>query len=282
MQVNIVNKPEVCPVCGSKLEHRINNDGNISTDIYCVNKHCKGILRAHLKYIISKNCFDIQDLGEHTIDLLLESKLIDNWYDIFELSTNDLIDIVGMTPYSAEKLHYNINNAREHSTADVLLLSLGIPNMGILTCQKVLKLCGSLDMIFNYVNDENNHNVLVKSIGDVTTNNLINALTIEEIKDNINYFINSGFNLSLNIVQIEKISNCLEGLKMLASGTFKDYSRDDIKKKIEMYGGVYASGVNKKLDILVCGDNVGPSKLEKAKKLGIKIISEEEFNKMLK
>lgn len=282
MQVNIVNEPLICPVCGNKLEHRINNDGNISTDIYCVNKHCKGVLRAHLKYVISKNCFDIQDLGEHTIDLLLESKLIDNWYDIFELSVNDLTDIVGMTPYSAERLYYNINKARDYSTADILLLSLGISNVGILTCQKILRLCKSLDELYNYVNNRDNYDVLVKTIGDVTTNNLIDALATNEIKDNINYFINSDFNLTLNIIQLEKISSRLEGLRLLASGTFKDYSRDDIQKMIEVYGGTYASGVNKKLDILICGDNVGPSKLEKAKKLGVKIISEEEFNEMLK
>lgn len=277
MKVNIVNYPDTCPYCGTPIIKRQNSDGLDGVDIICPNKNCIGIKKAHLCFVISKGCFDIKDFGESTVNMLFDNNIINNWWEIFNLTIDDFVNS-GMTQYSSEKLYYNIQNVKSTADAATLLFSLGIKSIGKLKAQKIIDILGSLDAL-NLTDDIINS--FIKEIGPESTKSLINEINSDYIKNIVVYFNNNGFNI--NNIKIEKkiISNALNNLKLLASGTFENYSRDDIKRVIEEYGGTYASGVNKTLDILICGKNIGPSKLDKAKKLGIKMISEDEFIKMI-
>ena len=274
MKVSIVTPPSICPFCGTKIINRQNSGGEIGVDIICPNRNCIGIKKAHLGFVISKGCFDIKDFGESTVNLLFDDNIINNWWEIFDLTIEDLMNKASMTQYSAEKLHYNIQNVKNSVDATALLFSLGIKSIGQLKAKKIIDVFGSLD---SFIFTDDKINILSKEIGPESTKSLINEINDDYIKMIIEYFKNNGFNITNIKEEKETLSNNLKDLKLLASGTFENYSRDEIKKVIESHGGTYASGVNKTLDILICGKNIGPSKLDKAKKLGIKMISEEDF-----
>lgn len=279
MKTYIITAPKSCPYCGSTLVKSTNADGTYGVDIICENKNCIGIKKSHLTFIISKACFDIKDFGESTVNLLFDNNIINSWWEIFDLTIDNLIDKANLTQYSAEKLYYNIQNVKDFATGEHILFSLGIKSIGKIKAAKIINIIGSLDDV-NI--DDNIINQLNKEIGPESTKSFINDICSDENTAIINYFKNNNFNLSAKKVECEKLSDSLKDIKILVSGTLENYSRDEVKKIIESHGGIYASGVNKTLDILVCGKNIGASKLEKAKKLGIKMINEDEFEKMLK
>ena len=282
MKLNIVEIPKYCPACKTKLIHKDNNDGKKSTDIYCPNIKCPDRIKAHFKYVVGKGVFDIDGFGGATVEQLIDNHIISNWYDIFSLTANDLINKMNMTEYSAEKLIANITTAKENATGVTVLMSLGIDGIGNITAEKILNVYNDISTITFISNTSTIYDNLKPVIGDVAARNFITEffnntqvfMTIMSLKD-------AGISTTLSNNKIEVTSDKLKNIKMLASGTFDNFSRDEIKSTIEKHGGIYASGVNKKLDILICGKNIGPSKLEKATKLGIKMINEEEFLKMI-
>lgn len=278
MEVIIAKPPHECPYCGTTLIKRKISDGNEGADIICPNKNCIGIKKSHLLFVVGKSCFDIKDFGESTVNLLFDNNIITNWYDIFLLTVDDFINKANLTQYSAEKLYYNIQNVKNLASGEVLLYSIGISSIGRIKAKKIIDILGTLDNV-NLTDDIINS--ISKEIGPESTKHLLEYVFMPQYKEIIKFFKDNGFNITNKITEIEKISNSLNGLKLLASGTFENYSREEIKKTIESHGGTYASGVNKTLDIFICGNNVGPSKIEKAKKLNIKIISEKDFEKMI-
>lgn len=279
MKLNVITAPDKCPYCGESTVKRKNLNGIDAVDIFCSNPNCIGIKKSHLNFVIGKSCFDIKDFGESTVNMLFDKNIINNWWDIFTLTIDDLIYKGGLTQYSAEKLYYNIQNVKNLATGEILLYSIGIRSIGQVKAKAIIDILGTLDNV-NLTDDIINS--ISNSIGPESTKHFLEYVFMPQYKNIVKFFKDNGFNITNKKIEIEKASNKLNGLKLLASGTFKNYSRDEIKKTIESHGGVYASGVNKTLDIFICGSSVGPSKLDKAKKLNIKMISEEEFEKMIK
>lgn len=282
MKLNILEEPKNCPFCGTKLIRKDNNDGKKSVDIYCPNTKCVGRKKSHLRYIVGKSVFDIDGFGTSMVDTLYDNNIIKDWYDIFTITEKDLIFKAGLTEYSAEKLIANIKLAKERANGITVLMSLGIDGIGTMTAEKILSVYDDISTIPLISNTATIYDNLKDIIGEVSTRNFIESffhnqsvfITIMSLKD-------AGISTRLSSNKIVATSNKLNGLRLLASGTFNNFSRDEIKETIEINGGIYASGVNKKLDILICGKNIGPSKLDKATKLGIKMINEDDFLKMI-
>lgn len=281
MNLTILEAPRTCPYCNSTLIRKNNNDGTQSTDIYCPNNNCIGRQKAHLKYIVGKSVFNIDGFGTSMVDTLYDNNIITNWYDIFTLTTNDLINKANLTEYSSEKLIANIKYAKENANGVTVLMSLGIDGIAEITAKKILSVYNDLLGLTVISATTTIYNNLINVIGNVATNNFIDAFINQNITDVITKLYQFGISTTLSDNKTSVTSDKLKNLKILASGTFENYSRDEIKKVIEENGGTYASGVNKTLDILVCGKNIGPSKLQKAEKLNIKMITEAEFIKMI-
>lgn len=278
MEISIIAEPLICPCCETLLVKNATLVGE-SRDLYCPNEYCPDKIHAQICYFVSRGCMDIKDCADATIKTLINTKLVNSYKDLFNLNIDELIWVAGMTEYSAKKLCTNINNARLSASGVTVLYSMGIPNIGRITAEKILDICGDLNNLYNAI--INSDTIIINKfrnvIGEVATNSLISYNKI----DNIKWFVDNGFNITSDVNNVTAVSNKLNGLRILASGTFENYSRDGIKEVIEENGGIYASGVNKKLDILICGKNMGPSKLDKAKALGIKMISETEFMTMI-
>lgn len=276
-ELHIIKEPDVCPYCGFPTTKRELLVG-LSKDIFCSNENCPERVKQHICYFISKGCMNVDDCGSSTVDLLIKTGLLSSFKDLYNISIDEFIWVAGMTPYSSEKLYNNIKKSKQNADAATILYSVGIQNIGKITAEKILNIFGSIENVYNFIKNKpyDKQRILIDEIGEVATESLITY----EYPDDLMWFVNNGFNTTYSNSSDVK-SDKLKNLRILASGTFDNYSRDEIKNVIIENGGIYASGVNKKLDILVCGKNMGPSKLDKARTLGIKMITEQEFINML-
>jgi len=282
---NEVEIPKVCPICGGHLIYKVNINGEDSANLYCNNPDCNGILVEKLKYYCSKGCMDIDTLGDKTIEHLFHRTLLKTWKDIYYLNVMDLVVVGGFTEYSANKMVNAIKDAVKKANPSKLLYSIGIDGIARKTMDKILEVFDNdLEKLYNETNVYSKVSTVVGPVASSTFNEWMlsegkSAIEFYMNKDDIVNQINGA--LTFNIKEEkETYSGNLNGKTFLATGTFGGYSRDEIKETVEKNGGKWMSGVSKNLDYLIVGEKAG-SKLEKAQKLGIAILSEEDFNNMI-
>lgn len=262
----------ICPECKTKL---IRKEGEAHH--YCPNENgCPPQLKGKMSHFTSRKAMDIEGLGEETIEQLFNAGLISNISDIYSLKKDDLLPLERM----AEKSVNNLLQGIEASKAvpfERVLFALGIRYVGETVAKKLARHFGSMEKIKNASYEE-----------------LLNVDEIgEKIAESIREFLDDRLHLQL-IEKLRKaglqfessgedqnVSEKLKGSTFVVSGIFKNYSRDGIKETIEKNGGKVSGSVSKKTSFLLAGDEAGPSKLEKANELGVKVITEDELNKML-
>jgi DNA ligase (NAD+) len=257
--------PKICPVCGKKVSK---DEGGVI--LRCVNKKCPSRERRSLYYFASKSAFDIEGLGSQSIDLLLDEGLIQNPADIFDLKEGDLVPLERFGEKSAQNLVKSIQGRRSVSLPR-FLIGLGILHIGERTAQDLSEHFGSLDKIKEaaFENLEKIENIGPK----------VGHSVYEWFKDENN---KKFLNKLLKQVKIEKYhpqTGKLKGKLFVLTGSIS-MPREEAKMKIQELGGKTSESVSREVDYLVVGEEPG-SKLEKAKKLGIKILDEKEFLKMI-
>ena len=256
-----------CPECADELERK---EGEAQH--YCVNTvNCPPQIKGAIEHFVGRKRMDIDGFGSETVELLYEKGLIKNVADIYDLSFDDLIPLDRVAEKSASNLIQAINDSKSVPFEKVLF-SLGIRHVGETVAKKLA-----------------NH---FKSIQRLMAADIDELLQVDEIGEKIAVSINQFFNnskqfslveklishgLKFAIVEQEKHSNVFSGLSIVVSGKFNQISRDNIKKLIELNGGKVVSSVSAKTDLIIAGENMGPSKLEKAKKFNIELCSEENF-----
>jgi DNA ligase (NAD+) len=221
---------------------------------------------------------DIEGLGGETVALLFNNGLVKNYADLYDLTVEQILPLERMAQKSAENLVNVVQNSKNIPFESVLF-ALGIRFVGETVAKKLAK---------HYKNIESLRTatlmdlILVDEIGDRIAKSVIEFFENQENIEIIEKLKNHGIQFEI----IEKINpnatNKLEGKTFVVSGVFEQFSRDDLKKAIEDNGGKNASSISAKTDFVLAGDNMGPAKLEKANKLGVKIISENEFIEMIK
>lgn len=270
--------PEICPICGSKI---IRPEGEVAH--YCSNKNCGAKRKNHLYYFVSKKAFDIEGLGPKIIDQLMDEGLISDAPDLFLLKEGDLEPLERF----AEKSASNIVNAIKKSkkiTLPRLLVSCGIKYVGEETAElltekfspKIKDINSFIDFFQNISKEELEK---IEGIGPKVAESIKSWFSE---RDNVKLLKD----LSKVGVQIEKYlpkvkSQKLRGEIFVFTGELESMSRDKAKERVEELGAKAVDSVSKKTTIVVVGENPG-SKLEKAKKLGIKIINEKEFLDLIK
>ena len=262
--------PKNCPVCGTKL---IKPEGEAIWR--CPNPNCQARQRRYLYHFVSKEAFDIEGLGPKIIDQLLDEGLISDPGDIFELKEGDLIPLERFAEKSARNLIQAIQSKKEISLAR-FIYALGIPGVGEETAQDLAEHFGSLDKLKKATLEEL---VAIKDIGPETANSIYSFF---REKRNL-LLLKRLFKAGVKIISPPKtkISKTLEGKTFVFTGGLKRFTRAEAKEKVRQLGGEVSESVSKKTDFVVVGENPG-SKLQKAKKLGVKTISEEEFLELLK
>ncbi len=266
--------PENCPECNSKLI-RIEGEANH----YCPNDlACPPQIKGKIEHFVSRKAMDIDSIGSETIELLFEKGLVKNIADIYDLKVEDFIGLEGWQQKSIQNLLKGIEKSKEMPYKKVLF-GLGIRHVGETIAQKLTDVFHSIEELQKASFEEI---IAVHEIGERIAISLQNYFLIEENRVIIERLKVAGLNFFEEKKEIVLEGNQLEGKSFVISGVFENFERDELKAKIVAHGGKVVSSISAKLNYLVAGNNMGPSKLEKAEKLGIKIIDEEEFIQLLK
>ena len=258
-----------CPECNTAL---IRNEGDAKH--YCPNEFgCAPQIAGRIQHFISRKAMNIEGLGAETIDLLRKGGLIENYADLYDLKVEQIIPLERMAEKSAQNMIQGIEKSKK-VTFEKVLFALGIRFVGETVAKKLAKHFKSIDnlMVADFetlISVDEIGDRIAQSIIDFS-NNLGNIKLINRLKFN-------GLQLEVSEKQHENQSNKLIGQIFVVSGVFHQMSRDELKKAIEVNGGKVSSSISKKTNFIIAGDNMGPSKLEKAQELEISIISEEDF-----
>lgn len=259
---------EICPSCGSICDKK--EDEAV---LRCINSHCQAQLEGKIKHFVSKNCLDIDGLGEKIVQLLIKNKLITNISDIFELSHEQISSLERMGNKSAENIINSINKSK-NTTMARFIHGLGIRNVGN-------HLSKILEKYYNYnfdslINAHFDELISIDEVGDIVADSIINFFKDE---NNLN-IINRCFELGVTFSIPQQESAKLNKQIFVITGTLSELKRNEAKEIIENNGGIVSSSVSKKTNYLLCGKNAG-SKKKKAEDLKIKIINEIELKDLL-
>ena len=266
----IFEMPEVCPVCGAQV---VREEGEAA--YYCNGIECPAKLYRGIIHFASREAMDIMGLGEMIIEELINRKLISNIADIYKLTVEDLASL----KKNGKKFAQNLFAAIEESkTRDLyrLINALGIRHVGVKMAKTLAKKYGTMDSLMNATYESL---YLSEEVGKIIAQSVYDFFREEQTIDLINKLKECGLNMTAQ--QEEGADSRFEGMTFVLTGTLEKYTRDQATKIIEKFGGKTSGTVSKKTTYVLAGEAAG-SKLKKAQDLGIKIISEEEFGKMIK
>ncbi len=267
--------PETCPECGSNL---VRKEGEAVH--YCPNDEaCPPQIVGKMQHFISRRAMNIEGLGHETIEALYRRGYIEHISDLYTLYEKE--DLLKEMDRFGERSINNMIEGIEKSKQmpfEKVLFGLGIRYVGETVAKKIAAHFKNIDSLMNASLEEL---MSVEEIGARIAQSLIEYFDEPRHKEQIEELRRHGLQFESIENQVELQSNKLEGKSFIISGIFENYSRDELKEIIETNGGKILSSISAKLDFLVAGDNMGPAKLEKATKLQIPIISNEELFKML-
>lgn len=264
--------PQNCPECGTLL---VRNESEAA--FYCSNDTgCPPQIRGKIEHFISRKAMDIA-AGDATVELLFNNKLVKNIADLYDLKFEDVVKLDRFAVKSAHNLIDSINNSK-NIPFERVLYALGIRYVGE-TVSKIL--AKSFKNINNLINATFDQLVEINEIGDKIAEEVISHFKKPENLEIVNRLI--SFGLKFEMDKIENSSTILAGKNFVVTGNFGTSARrKEIENLVEINGGKKVSSVSAKTDFIVAGDKAGSSKLEKAEKLGVKIISEADFLEMIK
>jgi len=262
-----------CPECNSQL---IRSEGEAQH--YCPNFYgCPPQIIGRIQHYISRKAMDIDGLGGETVTLLFVNNLVKNYADLYSLKVEQLLPLDRMAQKSAENLINGVENSKKVPFERVLY-ALGIRYVGETVAKKLAKHYKNIDNIYIATIEEL---VNVDEIGERIAQSVVSFF-----KDSQNIEIISrlkSYNITFEISEDDTIvSQKLLNKIFVVSGVFSIFSRDELKNEIENNGGKVGSSISAKTNYVIAGENMGPAKLEKANKLGITILSENDFIDMIK
>ncbi len=262
-----------CPECGSSL---IRIDGEAAH--YCPNEMaCPPQIKGKIEHFVGRKAMDI-NLGEENVNLLYQKGMIKNIADLYDLNVHELSGLDRWGETSAKKVMESLEKSKSVPFERVLF-ALGIRYVGATTAKK---LANTLKSIENIENASFSDLQAVEEVGERIAQSILDYFSSEENKEILRRLKEAGLQFKLDESQLKNRTDKLAGLSIVISGTFQKYSRDEIKSLIEQNGGKNVSSISAKTDYLVAGENMGPAKLEKAQKLNVKMITEDEFENMIK
>ena len=258
-----------CPECGSKL---IRYEGEAAH--YCPNETaCPPQIKGKIEHFISRRAMNIDGLGPETVDQFYQEGLIKNTADLYELKAEDISKLDRMGEKSAENIIAGIENSKTVPFERVLF-ALGIRFVGETVAKKLARAFKNMEALEQATLDDLIH---VDEIGEKIARSILLYFSNEENKKLVTRLKEKQLTMQLSEEDLQGQTDRLQGKSIVISGVFVHHSRDEYKTLIEKHGGKNVGSISAKTSFILAGDNMGPSKLEKAQKLGIKIMNEDEF-----
>ena len=262
-----------CPECGTKL---IRQEGEAAW--YCPNDSgCPPQIKGKIEHFIGRKAMNIDGLGPETIELLYHNGLIKNIADLYHLQKENLVELERLGEKSAVRILESIETSKE-TPFERVLFALGIRYVGETVAKKLAREIGSID---NLLSANEAQLTSIGEIGSKIAESIVKWSALGENQALVEELKKAGLKMATEETKSEKHSNKLNGLSIIISGTFLKFSRDKLKELIEKNGGQNVSSISSKTSYMLAGENIGPAKLEKAMKLGIPIISEDEFIQLI-
>lgn len=262
-----------CPECNTKLER---TEGDAKH--FCPNEWgCPPQIKGKMQHFISRKAMNIDGLGEETIEQLYNAGLVKNVLDLYHLTKEQLLPLERMAEKSVNNLLKGLEDSKKVPFERVLF-AIGIRYVGETVAKKLARHFKNIDAIIQASFEEL---IAADEIGDKIAESILQFFSVQENKQMIMELKNLGLQFSLSEQQLENTSDKLAGLTFVVSGVFSLFSRDELKNLIEQNGGKVSGSISKKTNYIVAGENMGPSKLEKATELGVAIIDEQQFSGMI-
>ena len=262
--------PTTCPVCGGEVIRVPGQSVNKCIGIECPARNLRNI-----EHFASKEAMNIDGLGEKVIEQLYEKGLIHNIADIYSLKVEDVASLKKDGKKFAEKLINNINKSKENNL-DRLITALGIEQVGAKSAKILAKRFGTMD---NLAKANFGTLTFVDEIGEITANSIREFFMQDQTKDLLKKLKTAGVNMQE--IEDENSDNRFLGKTFVLTGTLENFTRDEASEIIEKFGGKTSGSVSKKTSYVLAGEDAG-SKLAKAQSLGIPIITEAQFDEMIK
>lgn len=260
--------PDRCPVCGG---HTAQDEGQVA--IRCVSLACPAQLKGRIKHYAMRDAMDIEGLGDALIEQLVNKKLVKDLADIYDLDFKEVADLERMADKSAQNLFDGIEESKSRELYR-LMFGLGILNVGERAAQLLADRFRSLDRLMEATEEEF---CAIREIGPVTARSIADFFKEKGTHAIIEKLRKAG--VRFNVVEAKKEGTPFSGKTCVITGTLKNFSRGDAETLIRRLGGTPSSSVSKKTDFLIVGEEPG-SKYDKAKELGVKILSDDEFKKI--
>jgi DNA ligase (NAD+) len=262
-----------CPECGATL---VRYEGEAAH--YCPNENaCPPQIKGKMEHFVSRKAMNIDGLGSETINLLYQNDLLHNIADIYSLKIPDLIRLERLGTKSA----YNIKDGAEKSKKvpfERVVFALGIRFVGETTAKKLAYAFKNIEALENATFNEL---IVVDEIGERIAQSVVAYFSDSLNANVINRLKEQGLQMSLSEEKLQAHGTTLAGLSIVISGTFAKHSRDEYKSMIEMNGGKNVGSVSAKTSFILAGENMGPEKLKKAEKSGVKLVDETTFLNMI-
>lgn len=261
-----------CPSCGSALERVEGEAAWVCPNTY----GCEPQIVGRIEHFVGRRMMNIDGIGEETARLLFDVGLISNIADIYDLKMADLQSLEGFGQRSAERVLEGIEASKQAPFARVLF-ALSIPYVGETGAKKIARAVGNIDTLMAMTAEQLTQ---IEDVGPRIAASIVGYFAHESNRDIVERLRRAGVQLAVEESDQPK-SDKLTGKSIVISGTFSQHSRDEYKAMIEANGGKNVGSISKKTDFVLAGENMGPAKLEKASKLGIQIINEEQFLEMI-
>lgn len=261
--------PDVCPSCGEKV-YRDEDEAAIR----CINPECPAQLLRNLIHFCSRDAMDIEGLGPAIIETFVNEGMIAKTYDIYNLDFNKILSLEGFKETSANNIINSVNNSKNNDLSK-LIFALGIRHIGAKAGKLLADYFKYIDLVMNASVDDI---LQIDGFGKIMAESVVEFFSSDSTKELIAKLKEAGVNMkSTNVVEDTRFS----GMTFVLTGTLPTLKRAEASKIIESFGGKTSSSVSKKTTYVLAGEEAG-SKLDKANKLGVQIISEEEFKEMIK
>lgn len=258
-----------CPVCGTPL---VRYEGEAAH--YCPNDSgCPPLLLGRVEHFISRKAMNINSLGPETVDAFYQRGLISDASDLYLLTEEQLLAIEGGGREMARRILQSIDESRQVPFERVLF-AIGIRFVGEIAAKSLARNLGSMQAVANASLQDL---LAINGIGEVIARSVITFFHDERNRAFVERLGEAGLQMQLSREEQEAHSDTLAGQSVVISGVFRHHSRDEYKALIERHGGRNVGSISAKTSFILAGENMGPAKLEKASKLGISIVSEDEF-----
>lgn len=262
-----------CPACGTRL---VRIEGEAAW--ICPNRYgCAPQVAGRVEHFVGRRMMNIDGIGEETAAALIEAGFVTNYADLYDLTKQQLLQIEGFADKSAERVLDGIR-ASHQVPFERVLYALSIPFVGETTAKKIARTVGDIDRLMTMSRAELE---AVEDVGPRIAQSIIEFFESPVNQKNIARLKEAGVKFAIEETAKSEKTDRLEGKSFVISGVFSMHSRDEYKELIEKNGGKNVSSISKKTDYVLAGENMGPAKLEKAQKLGIPIIDEQQFLAMI-